>query len=149
MRTATIGILTGCTLAVAGCGGVKHFANNPRPAVPVNLTVYVNNSRVLLSPSSVAAGPVVFIITNQASQAESIAIETLGGKTLASTASINPQATTSVQVNSFSPNSYYTVTTNGGGGGTDASQAVGSSVQSASLYVGSPRESANNVLLQP
>lgn len=148
MRTATIGILTGCALAVAGCGGVKHFANNPRPAVPVNLTVFVNNSRVLLSPNSVGAGPVVFIITNQASQAESIAIQSLGGKTLASTASINPQATTSVQVNSFSPNSYYTLTTNAAGS-TDASQAVGSSIQSASLYVGPPRQNANNVLLQP
>lgn len=148
MRTATIGILTGCTLAVAGCGGVKHFANNPRPAVPVNLTVYINNARVLVSPNSVGAGPVVFIITNQASQAESVAIQSAGGQTLANTASINPQATATVQVNSFSPNSVYTVTTNSGGT-TDASQAVGSSIQSASLYVGPARQNANNVLLQP
>ena len=148
MRTATIGILTGCTLAVAGCGGTKHFANNPRPAVPVNLTVYINNSRVLLSPNSVGAGPVVFIITNQASQAESVAVQAAGGQTLASTSSINPQATTTVQVNSFSPNSIYTVTTNASGT-NDASSAVGSSIQSASLYVGPPRKNANNVLLQP
>ena len=148
MRTATIGILTGCTLVVAGCGGSKHFANNPRPAVPVNLTVYINNSRVLLSPTSVGAGPVVFIITNQASQAESVAIQTAGGQTLASTASINPQATTTVQVNAFSPNSYYTVTTNASGS-NDASQVVGSSIQAAQLYIGPPRKNANNVLLQP
>lgn len=148
MRTATIGILAGCTLAVAGCGGTKHFANNPRPPIPVNLTVYINNSRVLLSPNTVGAGPVVFIITNQASQAESIAIQTLGGQTLASTASINPQATSTVQVNFNTPNSYYTVTTNAAGA-TDASRAVGSSIQAASLYVGPARKNANSVLLQP
>lgn len=135
-------------VAVAGCGGVKHFANNPRAAVPVNLTVYISNSRVLVSPSSVGAGPVAFIITNQASQAESLAIQTVGGQTLASTASINPQATTTVQVDFKSPNSYYTVTTKSAGT-TDASQAVGSAIQSASLYIGPARQNANNVLLQP
>ncbi len=148
MRRATIGIIALSALTVAGCGGGQHFLNNPRPAVPVDLTVYVNNSRVLLSPSSVGAGPVVLIITNQASQAESVAVQTLGGQTLASTASINPQATTTVQVNSFLPNSYYTVSTNSGGS-TDASQAAGSTIQSAQLYVGPARKSANNVLLQP
>ena len=147
MRIATIGIFALGAIAIAGCGGGKHFANNPRPPTPVNLTVYINNSRILVSPTSVGAGPVTFIITNQASQAESLTVQpTSGGASLASTAPINPQATSSVQVN-FTPGTY-TVTTNGGGA-TAAAQATPTSIRSASLSVGPERENANNVLLQP
>ena len=147
MRTATIGIFALGAIAIAGCGGGKHFANDPRPPTPVNLTVYINNNRILVSPTSVGAGPVTFIITNQASQAESLTIQSAsGGSTLASTAPINPQATSSVQVN-FTPGTYTVTTT--GGGATAASQATPSTIQSASLFVGPERQNANNVLLQP
>jgi hypothetical protein len=147
MRIATIGIFALGAVVIAGCGGGKHFANNPRPPTPVNLTVYINNSRILVSPTSVGAGPVTFIITNQASQAESLSVQPAsGGAALATTAPINPQATSSVQVN-FTPGTY-TVMTNGGGL-TAASQATPSSIQSTSLFVGPERPNANNVLLQP
>jgi hypothetical protein len=147
MRTATIGIFALSAIAIAGCGGGKHFANNPRPPTPVNLTVYINNSRILVSPTSVGAGPVTFIITNQANQAESLTVQPAsGGAALASTAPINPQATSSVQVN-FTPGAY-TVTTSSGGA-TNAAQATPTTIQSASLLVGPERQNANNVLLQP
>ena len=61
-------------LAAAACGSTSSGAVTPRPPAPVNLTVYIDNSRVSVSPTSVGAGPVTFIITNQASQAESLAI---------------------------------------------------------------------------
>lgn len=147
MRIATIGIFALGAIAVAGCGGGKHFANDPRPPTPINLTVYITNSRILVSPTSVGGGPVTFIITNQASQAESLTVQSAsGGPTLASTAPINPQATSSVQVN-FTPGTYSVTTTSGGG--TGASQATPSSIQSASLFIGPERENANSVLLQP
>jgi hypothetical protein len=147
MRRATIGILAVSAVAAAGCGGGKHFANEPRPPTPVNLTVYINNSRILVSPSSVGAGPVIFIITNQASQAESLTVQpTAGGAALATTAPINPQATSEVQVN-FTPGTY-TVGTNGTGG-SDATQASPSQIQSASLFVGPQRQNSNSALLQP
>src|SRR5947209_5753112 len=60
--------------AVAGCGDGGHFANHPRPASPINLTVYINDQRVSLSPAAAGAGPVVFIVTNQASRSESLTI---------------------------------------------------------------------------
>jgi hypothetical protein len=136
-------------LSVAGCGGGAHFANLSRPAVPTNVTVYVNNSRILLSPSTVGAGPVNFIITNQASEAESLSIApAAGGSAVASTAPINPQATSEVQVNFTSPYSNYTVTT-GTPGTTDAQNATPSSIAPASFYISSQRQNANNVLLQP
>jgi hypothetical protein len=147
MRRATIGILAVSAAIVAGCGGGKHFANEPRPPTPVNLTVYINNSRVLVSPSAVGAGPVTFIITNQSAQAQSVTVQpTAGGSALATTAPINPQATSEVQVN-FTPGTY-TVGTNGAGG-SDAAQASPSQIQSASLFVGPQRENSNSALLQP
>ncbi len=140
MRSRTIGILaTGALLATA-CGGGSHFANKPRPAVPVNLTVYINNARVSVSPSTVGAGPVVFIITNQAQKAESLTIAPRNsGSTVASTGPINPQGTTQVTVNLDSPGDYRLMTED---------QAPGS-IQSAPLHIGPARPSASNQLLQP
>lgn len=147
MRRATIGILAVSAAVVAGCGGGTHFANEPRPSTPVNLTVYISNSRILVSPSSIGAGAVTFVVTNQASQAESLTVQPAGGgAALASTAPINPQATSSVQVN-FTPGTY-TVGTNGSGG-SDASQATPGQIQTTSLLVGPQRQNSNGALLQP
>jgi hypothetical protein len=132
-------------LAVSACGGTSKGATTPRPPAPVNLTVYIDNHRVSLSPTSVGAGPVAFIITNQASQAESIAILHAGRAArgpLANTGPINPQATAQVTVNFGSPGTYAVSTTSDGDGG-------GSSIRAASLHVGKARPSSNNQLLQP
>ncbi len=59
-------MLACAALAVSACGSSATGATTPRPPAPVNLTVYIDNSRVSVSPSSVGAGPVEFIITNQA-----------------------------------------------------------------------------------
>lgn len=156
MRRATIGILALSALSLAACGGGAHFSDKARPATPVDLTVYINNSRVLVSPSSVGAGPVIFIVTNQSSRAESLTIQPAGGgSSLASTAPINPQATSQVQVDfcgggrgcTAGPGNY-TVTTNASGL-TDASNATPSSIQPASLSIGPARQNGNSVLLQP
>ena len=144
-RRTTIGMLAVSALAVSACGSNSEGATTPRPPAPVNLTVYIDNSRVSLSPSSVGAGPVAFIITNQASQAESLAILPRGsaaGQALANTGPINPQATAQVTVNFSSPGTYSLST--GGGDGT-----AGSAVQAATLTVGKSRGNSNNQLLQP
>jgi hypothetical protein len=131
-------------LAVSACGASSQGATTPRPPAPVNLTVYIDNSRVSLSPSSVGAGPVAFIITNQASQAESLAILPKGsaaGQPLANTGPINPQATAQVTVNFSSPGTY-AVSTGGDG-------SSGSTIRAATLIVGKTRPNSNNQLLQP
>ncbi|HUA43716.1 MAG TPA: hypothetical protein VMA77_00725 [Solirubrobacteraceae bacterium] len=130
--------------ALSACGGTSTAATTPRPPAPVNLTVYIDNSRVSVSPSSVGAGPVTFIITNQASQAESLEIlpsRSSGPNPLANTGPINPQATAQVTVN-FSSQGNYSVSADGGGSGSG-------SIQAASIHVGSPRPSSDNQLLQP
>jgi hypothetical protein len=144
-KRTTIGMLAVSALAVSACGSNSEGATTPRPPAPVNLTVYINNSRVSLSPSSVGAGPVAFIITNQASQAESLAILPKGsaaGQPLANTGPINPQATAQVTVN-FSSAGTYALST-GAGDGTS-----GSAVRAATLTVGKVRANSNNQLLQP
>jgi len=144
-RRTTIGMLAVSALAVSACGSSSEGATTPRPPAPVNLTVYINDSRVSLSPSSVGAGPVAFIITNQASQAESVAIlprGTAAGQPLANTGPINPQATAQVTVN-FSKPGDYSLSTSGDAGSS------GSAIQAATLTVGKARGNSNNQLLQP
>jgi hypothetical protein len=142
-----IGVVGVSILAVAGCGSIGgKAAVQARPPAPVNLTVYVNDSRVSVSPASVGAGPVVFIVTNQASNAEALSISQPGGQVLASTAPINPQGTTQVAVN-FRPGDYTIGTSKHGG--TDASLSVPSSIRSASIHIGRQRQSSSNQLLQP
>jgi hypothetical protein len=145
MRTWTIGMLAASALALSACGSTSSAAVAPRPPAPVNLTVYIDNSSVSVSPSSVGAGPVTFIITNQASQAESLAILRSGssaGNSLASTGPINPQATAQVTVN-FSARGTYSLSTGAADPGT------GSSLRPATITVGAPRPDSNNQVLQP
>jgi hypothetical protein len=148
MRRSTIGIILIAGVTLAGCGGGKTFANDPRPAAPVDLTVYISNSRVSVSPQSVGAGPVVFIVTNQSAKAQSLAIRSKGQSdhSIAATGPINPQGTAQVTVN-FKPGDYTVATTTGGA--TEAARASASPIHAATLHIGAARASASNDLLQP
>jgi hypothetical protein len=146
MRRATIGIVAVGAL-IAGCGGGAHFANKSRPPTPVDLTVYINDARVSVSPNSVGAGPVMFTITNQASRTETLTFQpSAGGSALATSAPINPQTTTEVTV-SFNPGTYTVTTANTGA--SDAAQATPASIHPAVLHIGPERQNSNGVLLQP
>jgi hypothetical protein len=109
--------------------------------------VYINNARVSVSPSTVGAGPVSFVVTNSATNTESVTIQTPdGGQTLGSTGPINPQATAQLTVN-FTPGDY----TIGAGpqAGSDATQSTSSSIQAATIHIGPERQAGSNQLLQP
>jgi hypothetical protein len=145
MRRRTIAMLAGTAVAVSACGASSPAAITPRPPAPVNLTVFIDDSRVSVSPAIVGAGPVEFIITNQASRAESVAILPTGssaGQPLATTAPINPQATAQITVNFSSPGKY-SVATGGGGSGSS------SGIRAASIHIGANRASSDDELLQP
>ncbi|MGH2866583.1 MAG: hypothetical protein ACRDNK_03310 [Solirubrobacteraceae bacterium] len=148
MRIRRIAIVGASSLAATACGSVGgKSASALRPPTPVNLTVYVDNARVSVSPASIGAGPVVFIVTNQASKAEALEISKSGqNQPLASTAPINPQGTTQVAVD-FRPGNY-TIST-AGHGATDAQLSQTSSVRSASIHIGHERASSSDNLLQP
>ena len=144
----TIGWFAATMLFVCGCGNSTRYANKPRPALPVNLTVYISDSRVSVSPSTIGAGPVVFEVTNQSSRAESLSVApTSGGGSLASTGPINPQGTAQVSVN-FARGDYM-VSTSSGGSGSDSSQAQPTAVQAARVHVGPSRPGSRGVLLTP
>lgn len=146
MRIRTIGQLAVTALIVTACGSAGGQSPSvARPPNPVNLTVYVNDSHISVSPAHVGAGPITFIVTNQASQAEALAISK-GGSTLASTAPINPQGTTQVSVN-FRPGKYTIAT--GSEGKNDAQRSKQSHIRPASLHIGHERASSSNSLLQP
>jgi hypothetical protein len=148
MRRTTIVILAASAVALSACGsGGEVPASQARPPAPINLAVYVNDAKVSVSPASVGAGPIVFVVTNQASHAESLAISMAGQMhPLASTAPINPQATTQVAVN-FRPGDYTIATAPRGR--TDASAFRPPLIASASIHIGPPRASSINALLLP
>jgi hypothetical protein len=150
MRLTTSGTLLAVAVLAGGCGGGgSHFANQPRPPSPVNLTVYISDQRVSVSPSSVGAGPIVFIVTNQASKSESLAVLPAGqsaSQPLANTGPISPQATAQVTVD-FTPGDYVVETATGGA--SQASSALPSGIHPAQLHIGPKRPSASGQLLSP
>jgi hypothetical protein len=148
MRNRIILILGTAALTVSACGSTGGKSpSQARPPTPINLTVYVNDSKVSVSPSAVGAGPVIFIVTNQATRSESLAISKSGQThPIASTAPINPQGTTQVSVN-FKPGDYTIAT--GAQGHTDASLSAPSSIRAASIHIGRERSSSSNDVLQP
>ena len=146
MRSTTIGLMSTAALALAGCGSGAHFANAHRPPTAVDLTVYVNDSSVSVSPASVGAGPVIFLVTNQASKTVSLTIRSSGGQSLATTGPINPGAPAQLTVDFTAPGAYSIATSTTG---TQASLATGKAIKPATLHIGASRASADNSLLQP
>lgn len=128
---------------LAGCGSTAHFADKSQPATPIDLSVYVNNHRVSVSPASVGAGPVVFTVSNGAVQTELVTIRPAGGGgSAASTGPINPS--TSAQVQADLATGSFTVSASPAGGSGD-----GRAIKPATLHIGKPRPNANNSVMQP
>lgn len=150
MRCIRVGIIAVLAASAAACGSGTHFANLPRPPSPINLTVYINDQRVSVSPTTFGAGPVVLIVTNQASNAESLSVlptGSSGSQALADTGPISPQATTQVTVNLNTPGDYSVAIAPNNS--TEAAAATPSGIQPATIHVGKPRQSASNQLLSP
>lgn len=149
MRRTTFGILALAAMSLSACGSSGGtFVNKPRPATPVNLTVYINNARVSVSPTSVGAGPVVFLVTNAATQTELLTVQSPhGSQTLANTGPINPQTTAQVTVDFQRPGPYTVAAGTPSSG--DAAHANPSAILPATLHIGKPRPSSSGQLLQP
>ncbi|MGH2914296.1 MAG: hypothetical protein ACRDMX_04835 [Solirubrobacteraceae bacterium] len=147
MRSATIGQLAAVALLIAGCGSSGDgAASRPRPSAPIDLSVYVSDARISVSPNSLGAGPVVFVVTNQSREAQALAIISRGGSTLATTAPINPQGTTHVTLD-FAPGEYTIAAA--ARGRTEAQQSQASPIRSVRLRIGRARPSSDGQLLQP
>lgn len=127
---------------LAGCGGddTGDHQNKPRPPAPINVTAAIDNNRVRVSPVSFGSGPVVFIISNQSTAAQTVTFETdeIGGDTggiRRSTREIAARSTGQLKVDPPE--------------GTYSLSASSNSIRPAAIEVGERRESAQNELLQP
>lgn len=123
------------TLLFAACGA-KDYKNALRPPAPINVTAYISDKAVSVSPNRFGAGPIVVIVTNQSQTSqEATFTDDPGGTLNQQTAPINPGETGQLKLDVRQGN--YRV-------------KVGSpAIRPAPVTVGSQRESAQNKVLQP
>ena len=141
-RTAAFApLVVAAGMALGGCGSSSaDYKNEPRPPSPIVLTGYIDDQRVSLSPTSLGAGPISLIVTNQTSTAQRVTLESAGpagsGPGLKQvTAPISPRDTATLKAD-VKPGRY-TV------------HVGGDAIRAARLRVGPERPSAQNDLLQP
>jgi hypothetical protein len=139
-------------VALAACGGGAHFADRARPAAPVNVSVYINDQKVAVSPPTVTPGAVALTITNQSSAAQSVVVlpaGSSGGCTSAGntcTGPISPQANDQVTVNLSAGQYTIGIAPNSS---AEAAAATPTGVAAGSLTVAGHRSNSNGQLLQP
>jgi hypothetical protein len=103
MRKRMVGAIS-VAMLVAGCGASNDYANNQRPAKLVQVDVNVTDTRVLVSPSRLGAGPVVVIVSNQSGRSRDVTLAPPEGSTSAcleadaSSGPINPMGTAKLKV---------------------------------------------------
>ncbi len=124
----------------AGCGGGGDYANQPRPATPINVTAAISTKKISISPKTFGAGPIVLIVSNQTGAAQTVTLQTeeLGGDQPGlkqTTSPINPRGTATLKVDVRE--------------GTYEVSTGSRSVSPATVAVGAARKSAQDELLQP
>jgi len=140
VRGLALGAAT-ATLGLAACGGGDDdFANKKRPPTPINLTAFISEDRVSVSPRRFGGGPIILIVTNQTGDSQRVTLETdePGGTQPGirqSTGPINPRDTASIKV-TLRQGEYVVKVERG-------------AISPARLAVGPQRPSAQNKLLQP
>jgi hypothetical protein len=131
--------LVALAIVIAGCGGGEDYANDPRPASPINVTAAITAHKVTVSPRNIGAGPVVIIVANETPKAHRLTVETdtLGSDSAGirqQTSPINPQGTATLKIDMRSGR--YKVDVDG-------------DIPGARLKVGKDRPSSQDALLQP
>jgi hypothetical protein len=98
MRKRLVGVLSAAVLVV-GCGATDDYANDERPPAPRDISVVVDNERVLVSPDRIGAGPVVLLIANESDRSHDLVLAPPEGSSSAcvdadaSSGPINPRGT--------------------------------------------------------
>jgi hypothetical protein len=92
-------VVAASAVALTGCGSSGGTAvSRVGPPNPLSVSVLITNSRVVASPSRFGAGPVLFTVTNQASDSRTLQIFRGRDVRVADTAPLNPQGSTQVSV---------------------------------------------------
>lgn len=135
-RPSAIVVAAITALSLAACGQQDDFANNPRPPAPINVSAYVSEQSITVSPDSFGGGPIVVTVTNQSEESQETIVESDGSSRLKqSSGPINPGDTGQIKV--LVKQGTYTLRTASG------------TVEPATMTVGEQRESAQNRVLQP
>lgn len=137
-----LGALSATLLLLAGCGGGDDsYDNAERPPAPVNVSVNLASSRVLVSPARIGAGPIVLLISNQSGRTRDMTLSAPAGSSSAcvdaevSSGPISPQGNARVQLPVVE--------------GRCLVGVAGGDLEPAPLTVGPERRSAQDDLLQP
>ena len=139
MRRGLLPTVTLVTIS-AGCGGGEPRANELRPAPLVNLTAAVQDDVVRVSPSSVGAGQLVLIISNQSDRPQRVTFATdelgssRGGRT--ATSPLIPAKSTG-RLKLDAREGRYSVS------------VADDAVRAARVFVGPPRKSGQDRVLLP
>ena len=118
-------------LAIAACGG-DDFENEPRPAVPAEVSIELGNDSISVSPSEFGAGLTNFTVVNLGDVAAAIEID---GPTNAQSDEVSPGGTATFKTDLTS--------------GEYEASASGAVAKPFEFAVGPDRESAQNELLLP
>ena len=130
-RRSAAALLAIAAATVAGCGS-EDFANEPRPASPVELSAKVDDNRVVVAPDEVGAGLATVTISNQSRDDVELDFH---GPTNASTTEIAAGNVGTIKLELEQ-------------GDYEVDSGV-ASISSGTLTVGEPRETAQNDLLLP
>lgn len=132
-------------LLVAGCGSTTplSFKGKSRPSPAVDVSVYVSDRDISISPSAVGAGLVVFYVTNQATRAELITVIRAHHPDAPVLKSGDLQPNGTATVTAELRKGHYELTGSGFVGGNPAP------ITPASLQIGAPRQAGDSALLQP
>lgn len=133
-------MLIAAASASVACGSDADYANDQRPAAPINVTAAIGDDRVSVSPRTFGAGPIVLIVSNQSTDSQRVTLETDDSERSQpgirqTTSPINPLGTAALQVDI--PRGRYELSVEDPG------------IEAAALRVGTARPSAQNDLLQP
>jgi len=148
MRRTLVSLALGA-LFVAGCGRTTplDFKGKSRPAAPVDVSIYVNNHHLLISPSSVGAGPVDFTVANQSCYNETVWAGVLHEKgAITVSGPVPSDATAQISV-TMHPGVYVLQADSYGNARCERESSV--VIRGAKLRVGGPSRSGDSALLQP
>ena len=119
--------------AAAGCGSEDH-KNDPRPAVPFEVSAKVGEDKVVVAPSEFGAGLAVFSISNQTDDVVQLALE---GPTEAVSEPIEPAGVSDSFKVPMEEGAY------------QVSAGAESNSRPAEMFIGPERKSSQNELLLP
>jgi len=130
-RSAAALLAIAAVATFAGCGSEDH-PNEQRPASPVELSARIDDGKVVVAPDEVGAGLAVVTISNQSRDDVELAFE---GPTNGGTSTVAAGGVGTIKLDLEQ-------------GDYEIASDV-SSIDSGTLTVGEPRESAQNDLLLP